>query len=110
MPHPVLLIAGGVGKGQDFAPLALPLAEHARSVFLIGEDADRIETAIRPSGVPVERCDSLEQAVGRAAQAARAGEAVLLSPACASFDMFCNYKHRGEAFCAAVRALEPGHG
>jgi len=110
LPHPVLLIAGGVGKGQDFALLAQPLAEHARSVFLIGEDAHRIETAIGPSGVPVERCDSLEQAVGRAAQAARVGEAVLLSPACASFDMFRNYKHRGEAFCAAVRALEPGHG
>jgi UDP-N-acetylmuramoylalanine--D-glutamate ligase len=106
----VLLIAGGVGKGQDFAPLAQPVAEHARRVFLIGEDASRIEAAIASSGVPAERCASLEEAVARAAQEARAGEAVLLSPACASFDMFRNYKHRGEVFAAAVRALDPGHG
>ena len=110
LDHPVLLVAGGVGKGQDFAPLAQPVAEHARRVFLIGEDARRIEAAIAPSGVPVERCETLEQAVIRAAQAARAGEVVLLSPACASFDMFRNYKHRGEVFAAAVRSLDPGHG
>ena len=106
----VLLIAGGVGKGQDFAPLAQPVAEHARRVFLIGEDAWRIEAAIASSGVPVESCGSLEEAVTRAAQEARAGEVVLLSPACASFDMFRDYKHRGEVFAAAVRALDPGHG
>jgi UDP-N-acetylmuramoylalanine--D-glutamate ligase len=110
LDHPVLLVAGGVGKGQDFAPLALAVAEHARKVFLIGEDAPRIEAAIAPCGVPVERCESLEQAVARASQEARAGEVVLLSPACASFDMFRNYKHRGEVFAAAVNALEPRHG
>jgi UDP-N-acetylmuramoylalanine--D-glutamate ligase len=72
-------------------------------VLLIGRDAPRIEAAL--AGSPLERCASLEDAVARAAQIARAGEAVLLSPACASFDMFRDYKHRGEAFAAAVRAL-----
>ncbi|MEO8204007.1 MAG: cyanophycin synthetase, partial [Betaproteobacteria bacterium] len=110
MHHPVILIAGGVGKGQDFAPLARPVREHARMVCLIGEDAERIEAAIAPSGVPTERFGSLEDAVARAAGAAREHEAVLLSPACASFDMFRDYKHRGEAFAAAVKTLEPSLG
>ncbi len=110
LARPVLLIAGGVGKGQDFAPLAQPVAEFARRVLLIGEDAGRIEAAIAASGVPVERCASLEAAVASAARQARAGEAVLLSPACASFDMFRDYKHRGDAFAAAARALEAGRG
>jgi len=106
----VLLIAGGVGKGQDFAPLAQPIAEHARRVFLIGEDAPRIEAAIASSGVPAESCRNLEEAVARAARDACTGEVVLLSPACASFDMFRDYKHRGDVFAAAVMALEPGLG
>ena len=110
LDRPVILIAGGVGKGQDFGPLAQPVAEHARKVFLIGEDAQHIEAAIAPARVPVERCATLEGAVNRAAQEARAGEVVLLSPACASFDMFRNYKHRGEVFAAAVRGLRPNHG
>lgn len=100
-----VLIAGGDGKGQDFAPLAPAVAEHAARVLLIGRDAARIERALQPSGVPIEHCASLEHAVGRAAECARPGEAVLLSPACASFDMFRDYTHRGEAFAAAVRAL-----
>jgi UDP-N-acetylmuramoylalanine--D-glutamate ligase len=110
MDHPVILIAGGVGKGQDFRPLAKPVGEHARMVCLIGEDARRIEDAIAPSGVRSEHCASLEEAVSRAAREARADEAVLLSPACASFDMFRDYKHRGETFAAAVKALEAAHG
>ncbi len=110
MDHPVILIAGGVGKGQDFAPLAKPVGEHTRMVCLIGEDARRIEAAIMPSGVRSEHCASLEEAVTRASHEARAHEAVLLSPACASFDMFRDYKHRGEAFTAAVRSLEAAHG
>ena len=110
MDHPVILIAGGVGKGQDFAPLSKPVGEHARMVCLIGEDASRIEAAIAPSGVRSERCTSLEDAVSRASREARQYEAVLLSPACASFDMFRDYKHRGEAFSAAVKALDPAHG
>jgi UDP-N-acetylmuramoylalanine--D-glutamate ligase len=104
--RPALLVAGGDGKGQDFAPLAPAAAAHARAVLLIGRDAPLIERALAGSGVPLERCASLEQAVARAAALARAGDAVLLSPACASFDMFRDYRQRGEAFAAAVRALE----
>ncbi len=100
-----VLIAGGEGKGQDFSPLGEAVRARASRVLLIGRDAARIERALAPSGVPLERCASLEQAVERAAQCARPGEAVLLSPACASFDMFRDYRQRGEAFAAAVRAL-----
>jgi len=104
----VVLIAGGDGKGQDFAPLAAAVAAHARSVLLIGRDAPLIARALEPSGVPLELCASLEQAVERAAACAQPGQAVLLSPACASFDMFRDYRHRGEAFAAAVRGLAHG--
>ncbi|MBS0338077.1 MAG: UDP-N-acetylmuramoyl-L-alanine--D-glutamate ligase [Proteobacteria bacterium] len=106
----VVLIAGGVGKGQDFTPLAQPVGEYARRVLLIGEDAARIESAIASSGVATERCATLEEAVAAAARHARPGDAVLLSPACASLDMFRDYKHRGDAFAAAARALEAKHG
>ena len=99
----VVLILGGDGKGQDFTPLREPVAQHASQVLLIGRDAKLIEAAL--AGVPSERCASLEQAVERAGRLVRPGEAVLLSPACASFDMFRDYKHRGEVFAAAVRAL-----
>jgi len=105
LEHKAVLIAGGEGKGQDFSPLAPAVAEHASGVLLIGRDAPLIERALAASGVPVERCATIEQAVARAAACARSGEAVLLSPACASFDMFRDYRHRGEAFAAAVRAL-----
>jgi UDP-N-acetylmuramoylalanine--D-glutamate ligase len=98
-----VLILGGEGKGQDFTPLREPAARFATRVLVIGRDAPRIEAAL--AGLALERCASLEDAVARAAQLARAGEAVLLSPACASFDMFRDYKHRGDAFAAAVRAL-----
>ena len=101
----VVLIAGGEGKGQDFAPLAAAVARAAREIVLIGRDAPLIEAAVSSSGVPVERADTMEQAVARAFAAARSGDAVLLSPACASFDMFRNYKHRGEVFAAAVKAV-----
>ena len=102
---PVYLIAGGEGKGQDFAPLALPVAQFARKVLLIGRDAALIHHALVSSGVPVEQHGSLEDAVATAAREATAGEAVLLSPACASFDMFRDYRHRGEVFAAAVKGL-----
>ena len=95
-----VLILGGEGKGQDFSALAGPVREHAAHVLLIGRDAALIEAALGG-----ERCASLEAAVQRAAQLAGAGEAVLLSPACASFDMFRDYRHRGEAFAEAVRRL-----
>jgi UDP-N-acetylmuramoylalanine--D-glutamate ligase len=100
LARPTVLILGGEGKGQDFSPLAAPAAQFARKVLLIGRDAPLIGKA-----VPGERCASLEEAVARAAEVARPGDAVLLSPACASFDMFRDYKHRGEVFAAAVRGL-----
>jgi UDP-N-acetylmuramoylalanine--D-glutamate ligase len=102
----VVLIAGGDGKGQDFAPLAGPVAECTRCVLLIGRDAPRIEAALVPSGALLERCATLEDAVARAAVLTRPGDAVLLSPACASFDMFRDYRERGDLFTRAVRALE----
>jgi UDP-N-acetylmuramoylalanine--D-glutamate ligase len=103
-----VLILGGEGKGQDFSPLAEPVRQHARQVLLIGRDAALIERALAavPDEIPRERCPTLEAAVARAAQLARPGEAVLLSPACASFDMFRDYKQRGDVFAAAVRRLE----
>jgi len=104
-PNKVVLILGGEGKGQHFAPLAPAVRERARHVLLIGRDAKLIGKAIATAGVPTEHAASLEAAVARAAQLARPGDAVLLSPACASFDMFRDYKHRGEAFAAAVKAL-----
>jgi UDP-N-acetylmuramoylalanine--D-glutamate ligase len=100
LAKPTVLILGGEGKGQDFSPLAAPAAQYARAVLLIGRDAPIIEKAL-----PGERCGSLEEAVERAARLAQPGDAVLLSPACASFDMFRDYKHRGEVFAAAVRGL-----
>ena len=97
-----VLILGGEGKGQDFSPLRQPAAQFARAVLLIGRDA-----ALIGKVVAGEHCRSLEEAVERAAQVARPGEAVLLSPACASFDMFRDYRHRGEVFADAVRRLAP---
>ncbi len=101
---PLVLIAGGEGKGQDFAPLGAAFAGKVRTALLIGRDAKQLGAALE--GVcACEYCPSLEAAVGRAAQLARPGEVVLLSPACASFDMFRNYAHRGEMFAHAVRGL-----
>ena len=105
--RPVVLIAGGDGKGQDFAPLAGPVKARARAVVLIGRDAPAIETALRSTGVPLQRADSLPEAVRACATLAQPGDAVLLSPACASLDMFRNYAHRAEVFVDAVRRL-PG--
>ena len=102
----VVLIAGGDGKQQDFTPLAGAVAGRTRAVVLIGRDAPAIERALAPTGTPIERAASMQEAVARAFEAARAGDVVLLSPACASFDMFANYHQRGEVFCAAVKELE----
>ncbi len=99
----VVLIAGGEGKGQDFSPLRGVVARSARALVLIGRDASLIEAAVAGADVPVLRASSMDQAVGFAGDAARPGDAVLLSPACASFDMFRNYKHRGEVFRLAVQ-------
>ncbi len=107
IPKKAILILGGEGKGQNFAPLVPAIRERAGHVLLFGRDAGLIEKAIAACGVPVERFASMEKAVARAALVAAPGDAVLLSPACASFDMFRDYKHRGDAFAAAVKAL--GH-
>ncbi len=101
----IVLIAGGEGKGQDFSPLKSTVARAVRSMVLIGRDAPLIEIAIAGAGVPVRRAASLEEAVLISAAQAQPGDVVLLSPACASFDMFRNYKHRGEVFHAAVDRL-----
>ena len=109
----VVVILGGDGKGQNFSPLAQPIARHARAAILIGRDAPLIRDAIEHGvfGVPLIDSQTLEQAVAIAAEHARHGDAVVLSPACASFDMFRNYVHRGEIFAMAVRelTLEAGH-
>ena len=105
LPKKVVLIAGGDGKGQDFSPLREPVAANARAVVLIGRDAPLIRLAIADAGVDILDAPSLEDAVRRAHAVAQPGDAVLLSPACASFDMFRNYVHRAEVFVAAVRAI-----
>jgi UDP-N-acetylmuramoylalanine--D-glutamate ligase len=110
MSAPVILIAGGDGKGQDFSPLAPAVTARARAVVLIGRDADRIEAVLAGCGVPLLREATLEAAVRSAYEAARDGDAVLLSPACASYDMFRSYVHRGEVFAAAARALAAREG
>lgn len=102
----VVLIAGGDGKQQDFGPLRAAILGTARAVVLIGRDAARIEAAMDGSGVPIERSATMREAADAAFRAARPGDVVLLSPACASFDMFENYKHRGKVFRAAVEELE----
>jgi UDP-N-acetylmuramoylalanine--D-glutamate ligase len=103
---PLLVIAGGDGKGQDFGPLAEAFRATVRHTLLIGRDAAQLAAAL--AGVcEVSCCGSLEEAVAAAARAARPGDTVLLSPACASLDMFRDYTHRGAAFARAVLELRP---
>ncbi len=109
----LLLILGGDGKGQDFSPLVEPLARHARGVALIGRHADTaaaLDALLADAGYPVARHDSLEAATDWAFAQCRAGDTVLLSPACASLDMFRNYAHRAEVFVAAAQALATERG
>lgn len=106
----LVVILGGDGKGQDFSPLAPAVASFARAVVLIGRDAQQIRLALADSGVPLLAAQDMADAVHQAADAARSGDAVLMSPACASFDMFQNYGHRAQVFCDAVRALARQHG
>jgi UDP-N-acetylmuramoylalanine--D-glutamate ligase len=101
----VVVILGGDGKGQDFSPLADPVSRYARAAVLIGRDGPLIRAAIESAGVPLLDAGSMEEAVKLATQRAHAGDAVLMSPACASFDMFRNYPHRAEVFRAAVGAV-----
>ena len=101
----LVLILGGEGKGQDFSPLADPVARYARAVVLIGRDALVIRAALEGRQVELLEAASMAQAVSLAAAQAHAGDAVLMSPACASFDMFDNYEHRARVFCEAVQEL-----
>jgi len=109
-PNRLLLIAGGDGKGQDFSPLAEPLAKYGRAVFLIGRDAGAIRAAVAGTGIELVDCATLEDAVEKAGAMAQGGDAVLLSPACASLDMFRNYAHRAEVFVDSVRELALSRG
>ena len=109
-PAKLVLILGGDGKGQDFTPLAAPTARFARAVALIGRDAGTIEAVLAATGVPMQRHDSLEAAVAWCFERAQPGDVVLLSPACASLDMFRNYGHRAEVFVQAVQALAAERG
>ncbi len=103
-----VLIAGGEGKGQDFTPLNPVVAQFARAVVLIGRDAPVIAAALNGSGIELVYAEDMGDAVQQAAVLAQRGDAVLLSPACASFDMFRNYEHRAEVFVQAVHELEKG--
>lgn len=110
----LVVILGGDGKGQDFAPLAQPLAQHARAVVYIGRDAPQIRAAVGEAlaerHVPQEDAATLPEAVQVAARLAHAGDAVLMSPACASLDMFDNYVHRARVFVDAVAELAAERG
>jgi UDP-N-acetylmuramoylalanine--D-glutamate ligase len=106
----LVLILGGEGKGQDFTPLAAPVSRYVRAVVLIGRDAPLIRTVLESTGVELLAADSMAAAVALAADRAQNGDAVLMSPACASFDMFDNYGHRAQVFCDAVQALALGEG
>ena len=107
----LLVIMGGDGKGQDFAPLAEPVSRYARAVLLIGRDAPLLRAALEPSGVELVDCGTdLPLAVKRASELARGGDAVLLSPACASMDMFKNYAHRAQVFIDTVRDIALDNG
>jgi UDP-N-acetylmuramoylalanine--D-glutamate ligase len=101
----VVAILGGEGKGQDFSPLALPVGRYARAIVLIGKDAPQIRAALADTAVNMVDAESMAAAVAHANRLAHAGDAVLLSPACASFDMFDHYEHRARVFCEAVKDL-----
>ncbi len=106
----VVVILGGDGKGQDFTPLADPVSRFARGVVLIGRDAPVIREALQGTDVPLHDAADMHAAVAQAAAIARSGDAVLMSPACASFDMFDNYGHRAEVFVQAVAGLAEAAG
>ena len=107
MGRPVAMVLGGDGKGQDFSPLKLALSRHGRAVALIGRDAETIQAAITGCELPMQRCADMAEAVNWLATQAQAGDCVLLSPACASLDMYRNYAHRAQVFIDAVEGLQP---
>jgi len=102
----VVLIAGGKGKGQDWAPLAEAARGRVGRAVLIGEDGPRIGAALAGAGIPISSASTMQAAIDTARAQAGPGDVVLLSPACASFDMFDNYEHRGEVFKRLVGALD----
>ncbi len=104
-PAKLVVILGGDGKGQDFSPLADGVRRHARAVATLGRDAERIEQALASTGVTLQRFETLQAATRWCFERAHPGDAVLLSPACASLDMFRNYGHRAEVFVAEVHAI-----
>ncbi len=106
----LILIAGGDGKGQDFSPLAEPVGKYVHTVLLIGKDAAAVGAALSTTGAELVSCASLEEAVERASGVAKAGDIVLLSPACASMDMFKNYAHRAHVFVDAVKEIALSRG
>jgi UDP-N-acetylmuramoylalanine--D-glutamate ligase len=106
----VVVILGGDGKGQDFAPLAKPVARYARGVILMGQDKASIRHPLQDTGVPLEDAQDMQQAVEKASLIAQTGDAVLLSPACASLDMYNSYVHRAEVFCQVVKDLAQASG
>jgi UDP-N-acetylmuramoylalanine--D-glutamate ligase len=101
----LVVILGGDGKGQDFSPLQTPVTHYARGVVLIGRDAPLLREVLQDCGVPLVDAATLPDAVVHASRMAQARDAVLLSPACASLDMFRNYAHRAEVFVTAVQAM-----
>lgn len=101
----IVAILGGDGKGQDFSPLAAPVKKYVRSIVLIGQDADALRQALQSTGVEMHDAATLPEAVQCCQRLAHTGDAVLLSPACASLDMFTNYVQRGEVFAQAVQAM-----
>ncbi len=104
------MILGGDGKGQDFSPLAAGVERHARAAALIGRDAAQIEAALANTGVAMQRHATLEAATAWCLEQAQSGDSVLLSPACASLDMFKNYAHRAEVFVGEVQRLADERG
>jgi UDP-N-acetylmuramoylalanine--D-glutamate ligase len=109
-PAKLVVILGGDGKGQDFAPLREPVLRHVRALATLGRDAAAIEAALADTGLVLQRHATLEAATRWCFAQALAGDAVLLSPACASLDMFRNYGHRAEVFAAEVRAIAAERG
>jgi UDP-N-acetylmuramoylalanine--D-glutamate ligase len=101
----IILLAGGEGKGQDFAPLQAAVAAYAKAVIVFGKDGPLIAEAMSQSGIAIQAAQSLPEAVQKATQLAVSGDMVLLSPACASFDMFKDYAHRAQVFVEAVNEL-----
>ncbi len=106
----VVVILGGDGKGQDFSPLRDPVSRFARGVVLIGRDGPRMRDVLQDCGVPLQDAVDMHAAVAQATGMAHIGDAVLMSPACASFDMFDNYGHRAKVFCDAVAELAEAAG